>query len=167
MWNIFNTLQIILALNLLIVQFPANVKMFHEKFEELINFEILPKDYLYDNVAVPIFDLESSEERDARIQREKEEFAEGGSDNQSEGLSGKFRGTSMMMNIMILLGAISLLVFCILMIKFCKKSVVPRCPGALSKLVTTLERKIFWNSFMRACLETYFLISISLFYAMR
>jgi len=61
LWNIFNTLQIILAMNLLMASFPANVKYFQEQIEDLINLEIIPKDFLYDNLMQPLFKLETSE----------------------------------------------------------------------------------------------------------
>ena len=60
LWNIFNTLQIILALNLLMVSFPANIEFFQEQIEDLINLEIIPKDLVYDNILQPVFDLETS-----------------------------------------------------------------------------------------------------------
>lgn len=50
LWNIFNTMQIILLLNLMLINFPANVSLMQEQFEDLVNFELLPKDFVYDNV---------------------------------------------------------------------------------------------------------------------
>eukprot|EP00353_Schmidingerella_taraikaensis_P013170 CAMPEP_0185576414 /NCGR_PEP_ID=MMETSP0434-20130131/7348_1 /TAXON_ID=626734 ORGANISM="Favella taraikaensis, Strain Fe Narragansett Bay" /NCGR_SAMPLE_ID=MMETSP0434 /ASSEMBLY_ACC=CAM_ASM_000379 /LENGTH=48 /DNA_ID= /DNA_START= /DNA_END= /DNA_ORIENTATION= len=48
-------------MNLLMASFPANVKYFQEQIEDLINLEIIPKDFLYDNLMQPLFKLETSE----------------------------------------------------------------------------------------------------------
>ena len=61
LWNIFNTLQIILSFNLLLVAYPANIKYFQEQIEDLINLEIVPKEYIYDNVFEPLGNFQSSE----------------------------------------------------------------------------------------------------------
>ena len=70
LWNTFNTLQILTALCLLIVKFPANVITTKEAFESIINFELVPKEFLYDNIAAPLFDLETSDEK---LERQKSE----------------------------------------------------------------------------------------------
>ena len=61
LWNIFNTLQIILALNLLMISFPANVELMQEQFTDMVNMELLPENFVYDNVLQPTFDLETTE----------------------------------------------------------------------------------------------------------
>ena len=78
LWNIFNTLQIILALHLLMVTFPANVALMQEQFEELVNFELLPKDLIYDNILQPALDLETTEEKKLRAAKEELERQETG-----------------------------------------------------------------------------------------
>ena len=57
LWNIFNTLQIILSFNLLLVAYPANIKYFQEQIEDLMNLEIVPKEFIYDNFIQPLGDL--------------------------------------------------------------------------------------------------------------
>ena len=61
LWNIFNTLQIIMALPLMMVNYPSNISTIIETFDGIVNFEIIPKDFLYDEIAVPVFGLESSD----------------------------------------------------------------------------------------------------------
>ena len=51
---------------LLRINFPGNVTTIIDTLESTVNFEIIPKDYLYDKIAVPAFGLESSEEKLAR-----------------------------------------------------------------------------------------------------
>ena len=55
LWNIFNTLQILMALPLLMITFPGNVTTIIDTLESIVNFEILPKAWLYDEIAVPAF----------------------------------------------------------------------------------------------------------------
>ena len=61
LWNVFNTLQIILALPLLLVNFPGNSTTIIESLDNIINFELIPKEDIYDAIAVPLLGVESSE----------------------------------------------------------------------------------------------------------
>ena len=70
LWNIFNTMQIILLLNLMMISFPANVSLMQEQFEDLVNFELLPKDFVYDNLLQPTFNLETSEEKELKAKEQ-------------------------------------------------------------------------------------------------
>ena len=54
LWNIFNTLQLITAFDLLQVGLPANVQVLQESLKDTVNFAIVPKDKLYDAIIVPI-----------------------------------------------------------------------------------------------------------------
>ena len=44
------------------VKIPSNVATVHKDFAGIVNFEIIPKEILYDWVAVPIIGVSSSEE---------------------------------------------------------------------------------------------------------
>lgn len=57
LWNVFNTLQILTALNLLMVIFPANVVIVNQEFASFLQFEIVPKDVIYEEVVAPLFDI--------------------------------------------------------------------------------------------------------------
>ena len=61
LWNIFNTMQIIFALNLLLVNFPANVQVLYDALFDIVNFEIVPKDQIYDSLIKPALSLNFSE----------------------------------------------------------------------------------------------------------
>ena len=50
LWNIFNTLQILFALNLFMVVFPANIEFFQLQLEDIINLNIIPKGFIYEEV---------------------------------------------------------------------------------------------------------------------
>ena len=60
LWNIFNTLQVILALPLLMVNFPGNTSTIVETLDSIINFEIIPKEKIYDATAVPLLGVDSA-----------------------------------------------------------------------------------------------------------
>ena len=63
LWNIFNTLQIIMAMELLALALPANVNMLYNLLEDTINFQPVPADTLYDSIIAEPFDLESAEQK--------------------------------------------------------------------------------------------------------
>ena len=58
LWNIFNTLQIIIAIELLAIIMPANVQLFYEVIKDTINFQPLPKDVIYNFAIATPFGLE-------------------------------------------------------------------------------------------------------------
>ena len=60
LWNIFNTMQVILAFPLLKVKIPANILQVKDTFEKMINFDVFPKDKIYDMTLVKVFKFESS-----------------------------------------------------------------------------------------------------------
>jgi len=62
LWNIFNTLQLISALPSFAVKIPANVETIHSSFDEIVNFEIIPKEFLYDSIIVPILGYTASDD---------------------------------------------------------------------------------------------------------
>ena len=37
----------------------------------------------------------------------------------------------------------------------CKFTIMPKCPSCIRNVLLKIERKLFWNSVLRACLETY------------
>ena len=62
LWNIFNTLQLIVALELFRIHMPANVEMMFTMIHNTVNFQIIPPDDLYDAVIPPIFDLPTTQQ---------------------------------------------------------------------------------------------------------
>mmetsp|Transcript_10546 Transcript_10546/g.14228 ORF Transcript_10546/g.14228 Transcript_10546/m.14228 type:complete len:194 (+) Transcript_10546:787-1368(+) len=52
------------------------------------------------------------------------------------------------------------LVFCI------RYTIMQCCPSFCLKITRKIERKLFWNSLLRACLETYYSTSVFFFFAM-
>ena len=61
LWNIFNTMQLIAALPTFMVKTPSNVARVHRDFSGVVNFEIVPKEMLYDWVVVPVLGMTGSE----------------------------------------------------------------------------------------------------------
>ena len=60
LWNIFNTMQLISALPSFAIKTPSNVETIHSGFDEIINFEIVSKEELYDWIIVPILHFTDS-----------------------------------------------------------------------------------------------------------
>lgn len=61
LWNIFNTMQLLTSLPMFSIKTPGNVISLNERFNEIANFKIVEKEYLYDWIVVPVFGTESSE----------------------------------------------------------------------------------------------------------
>ena len=70
-----------------------------------------------------------------------------------------------MMNIAIFVLMLLVLLVITILILVLKHIVLPNCPGFIKPVIVYLERKIFCNSVLRACLETYFITCIHFFVA--
>ena len=49
----------------------------------------------------------------------------------------------------------------------CKRFLVKRCCNPVANLILSLERKLMFNSILRATLESYFLLAVQMWYAWR
>ena len=76
----------------------------------------------------------------------------------------KFSGTTILMNILFLVLVFVIFVTIILLVGCCKYIIIPMCPGCCNTVIRKVERKIFWNSVLRACLETYLATGILFFH---
>ena len=83
---------------------------------------------------------------------------------ESPGLADKFFGTSILTNILTIVIAISLFIFVLILLYCCKFVIMPICPGCCKTMIKKIERKLFWNSLLRACLEMYLGMGILFFY---
>ena len=61
LWNIFNTLQIILALPLLSVMMPSNVILVQDVLLQIVNFQPIDKEEIYGSIVEPVFEDDSQE----------------------------------------------------------------------------------------------------------
>ena len=59
LWNVFNTLQLIMALNLMQVVLTSNIMFTFELLEDTINLQVVPKDLIYDTVIAKPFGLDT------------------------------------------------------------------------------------------------------------
>ena len=59
LWNIFNTLQLIMGTELLAILMPANIVYCFEMLSDTVNFQLLPKEDLYDSLIAGPFSLET------------------------------------------------------------------------------------------------------------
>jgi len=60
------------------------------------------------------------------------------------------------MNVLTVLLLLCLFIALVSLVLCCKHTVMPKCPSCFIGLIAKIEHKIFWNSILRACLETYF-----------
>ena len=70
------------------------------------------------------------------------------------------------MNVLTLLLVFIFFVAVILLVVCCKYVVLPVCPGCCKTIISKVERKLFWNSVLRACLEMYLATGILFFNSM-
>ena len=140
MWNIFNTMQLISALPSFAIKTPANIEAIHSSFDEIINFEIFPKEFLYDNIVVPLVGFTNSEElfldevqteienEDAEPTLEKEEGSEEAS------IERKFQGTNVLMNIIFFILLLIFVAIVIGLVCICRSFVLPYCCRSMRTL---------------------------------
>ena len=166
LWNIFNTLQILMALNLMMVNFPANITLIYDQFTDIINFQLVPKEDIYDGIVPPIFGTKTADQKKADDLEKAQVLADEGVEERSKGLSERFLGSDALMNLLMVLVAMTLLTLVILLVLCCKHVVVPACPSCFRSLLQKIERKLFWNSVCRAILETYLSTAIFFFYSL-
>ena len=121
----------------------------------MVNFKLVPEDYIYDNVLQPSFGLETSEEKRIKAELAEVEANEIGSDVKSRGLTDQFSGKSTLSKMFDFFALFLVVILVLLLVVCCKFTVYPKCPTCFKKILTKLERKLFWNSVLRACLETY------------
>ena len=163
LWNIFNTLQILMALPLLMITFPGNVTTIIDTLESIVNFEILPKAWLYDEIAVPAFGFESAEERLIRVEYEATKASETETEGvRSTGIREKFKGENILMNLLLAVVVFTLISMLILLVIMCRKLLV-RCPQTVQSVLSRIERKLYLNAIIRACLEMYLAQCINFF----
>ena len=113
-----------------------------------------------------MFDLQTSEEKKEIAMEKARQDSENDIEPASRGLSDKFLGSSILMNVLTVLLALTVFILAIAFIFLCKYTILPRCCGCFKNLMVKLERKLFWNSLLRAFLEMYLSTSIFFFHAM-
>ena len=123
------------------IKTPSNVEAIHTNFDDIVNFEIVSKEELYDWIIVPLLSFTGSDdlfleevqtEGDINIEliniEEGLDLAEGiqvGDDEASVDL--KFKGTNMIMNILFFLILFVIALALILIVMACTSLVIPRC----------------------------------------
>lgn len=137
LWNIFNTLQIIMALPMLAVIMPVNIVLVMEALNEIVNFSIVDKATINDKIIDPIFGVD--EERE-------------------EGVS------VIVIQILVLVAFAAVL---ILLLLCCKCTIYPRCCGCFKKVVDIILAKLMFNSILRALMQTFFSTCLGLFLSLK
>lgn len=116
---------------------------------------------------VPLFKVKTAEQSIADdLERSQTIEAETGQSAKSRGLTEKFMGSNALMNFLMVLFALSLLVIVITLVLCCKYVLVPACPSCFRGLITKIEHKLFWNSLLRAFMETYLSSAIFFFFSL-
>lgn len=49
----------------------------------------------------------------------------------------------------------------------CRHTIIPKCPKPIYNFVLSIERKLLFNSVIRALLEIYLMLCISMFYGFK
>ena len=158
LWNIFNTLQLLLALKLLLVNLPVNVMFIYDFLDETVNFEIIDKRVLY----AEMFGGEVSSEGATSGGAEEGETTE-----DSSSLGDAYGGTNPIMNILFIAMVLTALLFVIAILVLLRMCLVKTCRPSVVNAVLFLERKLMFNAVLRAILESYFMISVKMWFAWR
>lgn len=75
-------------------------------------------------------------------------------------------GSTLIMNILIILLVLILFALVILCLLATRRFVNKRCCGICKTIFRKLENKLLFNSILRACLESYFLVAIASMYGL-
>lgn len=75
-----------------------------------------------------------------------------------------FDGTTLVMNILIVILAIFFLLSLIALILLCRRLVNTKCCNCARTVLRKIEAKLMFNSILRAALESYYLVSITTLY---
>lgn len=126
LWNIFNTLQIIMALPLLPLIIPTNIELVRQTINNITNVQIVEKSTINEAIVEPVF---------------------GSSEDSEDG--------SMIVQLFQTVAAIIVVLLLILLLLFCRKKILPKCPSAIQNLVKMIEGKLMFNSIIRALMQTY------------
>ena len=71
------------------------------------------------------------------------------------------------MNLMVVLLMLSLFIFVVLLVLFCRYAILSKkCPSCFTTVLKKIQSKLFWNSLLRALLETYFATGIFFLFTM-
>ena len=164
LWNIFNTLQLLTALELLQVAMPANVKVLQRTIQETVNFSVIPKDVLYDKIITPIFGSSNQSETSEKVPEEPTEKEDGEETSAaSQGLEELFNGENFLQSILVSLILFMALALCTVCLFYCRRSIMSKCWSPVKKLAKAIERKLMYNSVLRGLLEVYLMTAISMF----
>lgn len=85
LWNIFNTMQLLLILPYYMVKFPGNVLAIYDIIVGIINFKVVESRTLYDLIVAPLVGKASQETPDADPAVTESLDAEGDSNPENEG----------------------------------------------------------------------------------
>ena len=166
LWNIFNTLQLIVALELFRIHMPANVEMMFTMIHNTVNFQIIPPDDLYDAVIPPIFDLPTTQQ-ELEAAKASQDNAERENGAEPSSLGTYFSGTSPLMNVLFMVIVFTGIFALIAIVILLRWLIVNRCCRCLVNIVNLIERKLMFNAVLRAVLESFLLCSINMMYGWR
>ena len=85
----------------------------------------------------------------------------------SEGLQSTFDGTDILMNTLFTLIALTVITLLILLIVGLKILTERYCCRPIVNLIRAIERKLMFNMLLRGLLESYFMMSVYMWYAWR
>ena len=167
------------------VKTPSNVSTMHKDFASIVNFEIIPKEALYDWVVVPVLGVSSSEELFMQeVQDDVSDLSSAlgdpayanqiGNDGSDESfvppseeetsIDSSLKGSNMLMNSLLVILLLAFIMLIIGLIWVCRKYIIPRCCSCGKSCCRILANKLMFNSVIRGLLESYFPLSIATVY---
>ena len=125
----------------------------------------MSKDQLYDSLIANPFGFPNSEQRKAEALEQQAEAEKKGENVTS--LSKTFKGTTVLMNSLFIGLAFIVTICLIYLVILCRKVMQTRCCKTFVKVMNSIERKLMFNSLLRAALETYLSLTIQMWYGWR
>ena len=140
LWNMFNTLQILLALPMLAVITPSNVLFMVDIMNQVVNFNVMDHALIQEQIITPILDTKDDDDRSKNSTRTEGSSDAGAEKDQVSLLAQSFLITAMITLFAILIGIIIL----------CKRKVYPKCCNCFKSVVNFIQAKLMFNSVLRA-----------------
>ena len=118
---------------------PANVVIVEEVMSQIVNFQLIDKEVLHEKIVVPIFGSKEP---------------------------GKEQGSSMFLQLFLLMAALILIGLLIAIIVICRRNdILKRCPR-IQKLVDFIKAKLMFNSILRTLLQAFLQTCITMWIAL-
>jgi len=145
-WAMFNTLQLITALPLLVIKVPANVAAFQTEFQKVVNLQIIPKETL---------------KKWLFAGDEVTEKTQAGASTEAGWEAADIDTESLLPNVLLLVLSLIVAVLLIAVLVLMRKHLEAKCHPSVKKVYRSVKQKLMFNSVIRTLLQMYLLTAIS------